>query len=325
MKQTSSQGAARRKNITLYRNNDTFKNWLQILKESQSPFQIRHAKYSTTITMEDGTKVNFIVNRYRDKVFVANRMILSDLKKNPNTEQIKNTKHKRINYDVKNALAPCRFADVVNIDISSAYATTLLQTGLISDKTYRMLQSLEKHERLPAMGMLAKKAVVFSYENGQCVNVENESSENSEIFFYLIERVEECMTRLREICEEWYLFHWVDGIFIKNDVPPGIIRQLEVILEEYGYRYKYEVVKNFRLSRVDDQIVIQMNKNGDNKEYKFADTNLYRNLEALIRQVGEMASEPGQDKVRLPDAPSPMLESPRGYESLDYSPWLAGS
>jgi len=133
------------------------------------------------------------------------------------------------------------------------------------------------------------------------------------------------MTRLRSLCEEWYLFHWVDGIFIKNDVPPGIIRELEVILEEYGYRYKYEVVKNFRLSRVDDQIVIQMNKNGDNKEYKFADTNLYRNLEALIRQVGEMASEPGQDKIRLPDTPAPLLESPRGHESLDYAPWLAGS
>lgn len=39
-----------------------------------------------------------------------------------------------------------------------------------------------------------------------------------------------------------------------------------------------------------------MNKNGDNKEYKFADTNLYRNLEALIRQVGKW--HPNRAKIK---------------------------
>ena len=36
-------------------------------------------------------KMTFILNKYRDKVFMANRMIVSDLKQNPQFETIKNT------------------------------------------------------------------------------------------------------------------------------------------------------------------------------------------------------------------------------------------
>jgi hypothetical protein len=192
-KQTSSHEAVRHsekklKNLTFYRNHDLFISWVKTLKEMKANFTIRHSKYTTSITLQDGSKITFILNRYDNRVFIANKMVINDLKDNPKYYQIIKNQHSTKNFGMMNGINPCNYNEVINIDISSAYATTMYATGLIKENTFKMLQRLGKHERLPAMGMLAKRSLLFNYKDGKIDDTDLEVGDNRQVFFYLIKK-----------------------------------------------------------------------------------------------------------------------------------------
>jgi hypothetical protein len=169
MKQKSSSEAVRPKklkNLVFYRNVEMFLSLVKTLKEQKANFKVAHSKYTTSILLPDGSKVNFILRRYRDKVFISNKMILKDLKAHPKFQELKNSDYSTKNFAVQNGIDNCSYPEVINLDISSAYATTMKAQGLISEGTFKMLQSLEKHERLPSMGMLAKRSLISIIKMG---------------------------------------------------------------------------------------------------------------------------------------------------------------
>lgn len=328
MTQTKPQEAVRPKklkNLTFYRNTQMFISWVQTLKEQKADFSVIHSKYTTALKLPDGSKINFILNRYRDKVFIANRMVVNDLKKNPDYDRIKQTEHSKNNFSVKNGLETEYIGDVINLDISSAYATTMYAQGLITEKTFNMLQSLEKHERLPAMGMLAKRALVYEYKEGECADTNLELGENRQIFFFLIQKVEECINKCREISGDYYLFHWVDGIFIRNDIPVKDLQRIERTLENYGYKYKYEKVVNLSVKRQKEILSIAMNKNGEDKEYKFNDPNHQTNFENLVQCLQDLEVSQAEDRLPQNGTSTSVLEQPRSNGEVDYQEWLATS
>jgi hypothetical protein len=326
MRQKSNQGAVRpkkMKNLVFYRNHQLFLSWVKTLKEQKASFQVTHSKYSTSLILPDGSKVNFILNKYRDKVFIANKMVLKDLKQHPEYELIKNREHSKKNFHIVNGIGSCSYPEVINIDISSAYATTMFINGLVTEKTFSVLQSLEKHERLPVMGMLAKRSLVYNYEDGECTSTKLSLGENRQIFFHLIQKVEDTMQKCKEIAGDNYLFHWVDGVFIKNDIPVTDLQKIERLLSDMGYKYKYEKVINFDLKRQKSILTIQMTKNGEFKEYKFNDPNQQENFESLVRCLQDLELHQGEDTLRQNVPTSPMLERPQGDGRLDYGTFLA--
>jgi len=310
------------KNLIFYRNVEMFLSMVKTMKEQKSNFKVAHSKYTTSIIFPDGSKINFILRRYKDKVFMANRMIEKDLKAHPMFEQIKNGNYSTRNFAIKNGIDNCSYDEVINIDISSAYATTLKAHGLINDNTFRMLQHLEKHERLPAMGMIAKRSLIFDYKEGECVGTSLVMGENRQVFFFLIQKVEECIRECKEISGEWYLFHWVDGIFIKNDIPVTLLQQIEKKLELYGYKYKYEKVVNFELTRKREILSIRMNKNGEDKIYTFNDHNLYENFQTLVGCLEDMEQIQTTNPIRKGIPFTPDVERLEFNGSPDYSEWL---
>jgi hypothetical protein len=326
-KQTSSHEAVRHsekklKNLTFYRNHDLFISWVKTLKEMKANFTIRHSKYTTSITLQDGSKITFILNRYDNRVFIANKMVINDLKDNPKYYQIIKNQHSTKNFGMMNGISPCKYNEVINIDISSAYATTMYATGLIKEKTFKMLQSLGKHERLPAMGMLAKRSLLFNYKDGKIDDTDLEVGDNRQVFFYLIQQVEEAMNECMSIAGEHYLFHWVDGIFINNDISAKKVHQIEKILEAKGYKYKYEKVVNFELKREKDLIIITMNKNGEHKEYKFNDSNKEENFKKLVGCLQDLELHEGANTIRQNVSSPSMLERTRSNGRIDYSTFL---
>lgn len=313
------------KNLTFYRNSQLFLAWVKTLKEQKANFKVKHSKYTTAIVLPDGSKINFVLNKYDNKVFMTNMMVVRDLKDNPKYHDIIKKEHSTKNFGMKNGIDECQYHEVINIDISSAYATTMYAQGLISEKTFAMLQRLKKHERLPVMGMLAKRSLIFNYEKGKCEDTELELGDNRQIFFFLIQKVEECMQRCMEVAGEYYLFHWVDGVFIKYDIPINKLQEIEKVMESYGYNYKYEKVINFQLKRIKDIITIKMNKNGEDKEYKFNDTNKQENFKTLVGCLQDMEISQATNPIREDVSSSPMLELSRANDGLNYLPWLEQS
>jgi hypothetical protein len=325
MKQKSSSGVVRPKklkNLVFYRNVEMFLSLVKTLKEQKANFKVAHSKYTTSILLPDGSKVNFILRRYRDKVFISNKMILKDLKAHPKFQELKNSDYSTKNFAIQNGIDNCSYPEVINLDISSAYATTMKAQGLISEGTFKMLQSLEKHERLPSMGMLAKRSLIFDYKDGECVDTQLELGENRQVFFFLIQKVEECIRKCRELSGDYYLFHWVDGIFIRNDIPVPMLQSIEGMLSSYGYKYKYEKVLNFELTRNKEILSIKMNKNGEDKVYTFNDPNFEDNFETLVRCLENL--EVSQTENRLHEGISVTSDVERlGSDgTIDYSQWL---
>lgn len=250
-------------------------------------FKVKHSRYSTSIDLDGGNRVKMIVEQHDDKTFIANRMILRDLNANPNTEQICRELYSTINYDSANGLPCGSYSEVVNLDLSSAYATTLFLSGLITQSTYGYLSCLPKKQRLVAVGMLAKKAIVYTYQNGECTDVSIEKGKYAEVFFYLINKVNEAMRECKHIAGEYYIFHWTDGLFLNYSIPKPKVYEIERYLTDCGYKYKYEKIENFSVARDGDCIITQMHKNGKFKKYMFYDRNFGQNLEHAIKAINE--------------------------------------
>ena len=106
----------------------------------------------------------------------------------------------KVNFGHRQDIKPFTAERVLNIDISSAYATCLLNSGLITRETFEYVKRLRKEERLPAVGMLARSACYWEYERGECTGIHVDRAETAEVFFYLIEEINLLMKSI-----EWEL------------------------------------------------------------------------------------------------------------------------
>jgi len=328
-KQKQSQKAARTDTVNaFYRDGNTLKNWMDFLIETKQDFSVRSSTYSTTITLPNGNKLKFFKNKYDDHVFIANKLILKDMKTKNNLDEIINGDFKKINYDSKNGLEPFEAKNVINIDISSAYASTLANHGLITKRTFDFLQRLKKFERLPAIGMLARKSMVFTYENGKCVDTDIDLSKDAQVFYFLIQKVEEAMQEAKAIAGDNYLFHWVDGIFIDNQIDEKDLKKIEQVFKKHNYDIKYEKIESIKIWREDDDIWVDMIKNGEQKVFSFIDRNLQKNVTSLLQALAENY-ESKSSPYTLSNSndihanPSSDLQRPRSYDFIDSEEWMA--
>ena len=328
-KQKLHQKAARTETVNaFYRDGKTLKVWMDFLIESKQNFSVRSSTYSTTITLPNGNKLKFFKNKYDDHVFIANKLILKDMKTKNNINEIVSGNFQKINYDSKNGLEPFEGTNIINIDISSAYASTLANHGLISKRTFDFLQRLKKFERLPAIGMLARKSMVFTYESGKCIDTNIDLSKDAQVFYFLIQKVEEVMQQAKAIAGEHYLFHWVDGIFIDGVIDQKKLAQIENVFKKCNYAIKYERIDYLRVWREDDDICVDMLKNGEQKLFSFIDRNLQKNVTALLEALAdnyESKSTGGSlpDSDELHGNPSSDIQRPRSYDFIDREEWMA--
>lgn len=328
-KQKRHQKAARTETVNaFYRDGKTLKVWMDFLIESKQNFLVRSSTYSTTITLPNGNRLKFFKNKYQDHVFIANKMILKDMKTKNNIDEIVSGNFQKINYDSKNGLEPFEGTNIINIDISSAYASTLANHGLISKRTFDFLQRLKKFERLPAIGMLARKSMVFTYEDGTCVDTEIDLSKDAQVFYFLIQKVEEAMQQAKAIAGEHYLFHWVDGIFIDGVIDQKKLAQIENVFKKCNYAIKYEQIDYLRVWREDDDIWVDMLKNGEQKLFSFIDRNLQKNVTALLEALADnyeskSTSSSISDTHELHGNTTPDIQRPRSYDFIDREEWMA--
>jgi len=297
----------------LYRDVETIKKIVQMYKDMKLDFCIKNSSYSTIIETETN-QVRFITNNYSNAVFMAAQKIKSDVTKSELGKSIMAGHYSTSNYDSANGQPDGKWDKIINIDITSAYATCLLNSKLISKETYLFLQKIPKTERLPAMGMLARNQLIINFEKGEPVSNERFTADTAQIFFYIISEINKMMQTVMQMAGDHFLFYWVDGVFLKQDIPVKLLDQIENVFLHKNYAVKYESVKDLEWKREEDSVVITMNKNGENKRYAFKDRNYSKNFDALMQQF--IARNP----FELPAADLASMERSANFAEIDT--WL---
>lgn len=269
---------------TLFKNPDLQESIIRQYKKAGLNFQVKHSNYNTQVIGQQSV-LKFIQTEHPIRVFIAYNKIIKDLKASPITQKILDSEYSTANFDSKNGLVPCSYKTVLNLDITSAYPYCLFINKLITLDTFNYLMKLPKSERLPAIGMTAKKSVWFTYEQGKVKTWELKTGEYANIFFYVINQITDLMNWAAEIAGDYFLFYWVDGIFLKPNIPKKRLTEITQIFAEQGYYYKYESVKDFSIIRDNDKLYINMIKNGEHKPYTMYDKNLARNFTKLLEQL----------------------------------------
>ena len=269
---------------TIFKNPQLQESIIKQYKEAGLDFQVKHSNYNTQIIGQE-TVLKFIQTEHSIKVFVAYNKIVSDLKKSDKTIEILQQDWSTENFDSKNGLKHCKYKTVLNLDITSAYPYCLFINKLISQDTFNYLMALPKSERLPAIGMIAKKSVWIDYSNGKASNWDVKTGEYANIFFFVIQQITDLMAWAADIAGDDFLFYWVDGIFLKPTISKKKLQEITGIFAEQGYYYKYENVKNFSVVRENDKLFINMIKNGEEKPYTMYDKNLARNFTKVLQQL----------------------------------------
>ena len=282
-------------------------------KDMKLDFCIKNSSYSTIIETETN-QVRFITNNYSNAVFMAAQKIKSDVTKSDLGKSIMAGHYSTSNYDSANGQPDGKWDKIINIDITSAYATCLLNSKLISKETYLFLQKIPKTERLPAMGMLARNQLIINFEKGEPVSNERFTADTAQIFFYIISEINKMMQTVMQMAGDHFLFYWVDGVFLKQDIPVKLLDQIENVFLHKNYAVKYESVKDLEWKREEDSVVITMNKNGENKRYAFKDRNYSKNFDALMQQF--IARNP----FELPAADLASMERSANFAEIDT--WL---
>jgi len=246
-------------------------------------YRIHHGTYSTIIETENG-KVKFAGTKFNNRVFIAAKLVSKDVLNSQRGPLIMQSAWPRSNFQNKENLQPFKAKKILNIDISGAYASCLKVNELITDKTFAYLRKLKKDERLPAVGMLARTFTVFTYECGELTDVEVQRAATAQVFFYLIAEINNVMQAVEYELGKYFYFYWVDGIFFSYDTPGHIVKTVEGILADRGYRFKYESVENFSLKRSRDIYTISMIKNNEPKTYKFTDSQIGRDITYILHE-----------------------------------------
>ena len=246
-----------------------------------------------------------MTNQYNKRVFIVSQKIKKCLDESALAQEIITKDYKTTNYDLRWGLKPMRYGNVINIDIKAAYPKTLINYGLITPDVFKRLMALDKMERLPAFGMLAKKMTVFTYDNGECVDWDIETGKYAQVFYFVIAQVENLMQELKKIAGEYYLFHWVDGIFLDWYTPKNILDQIMKTIEAHDYFFSFENINECHIDRDDTIVSCRLIKNGMEKEFKFADRNMI-NLYNDILNVLE------NDSIHLQRDVAPDLQLPEG-------------
>jgi hypothetical protein len=247
------------------------------------PYTIKHGTYTTILESELG-KHKFVLNNYSNRVFVAKNKIKKDVLNSEIALKIMQSDFQKVNYGVNEKHHTYKTDKVLNIDLSSAYVYAIYNAGIITKETFEYLNTLNKKERLPALGMLASQHIKFYFEEGKCVKYESFRQPTANVFFALIQEVNDVMEECRWILGEDYVFHWVDGIFFRYDTNQSKIDKIEKIITDLGFPYKYESVDNFSFQKDAENFVISMVKNGEPKRYDFSHGYDYQSIKRYITQ-----------------------------------------
>lgn len=254
------------------------KAFVDYLKVSGFPYTLKISNYTTEI-ISDLYNKQFLQSIRGKECFAA----YSKIKSNINGSDIPVIDKASLKYFAHNFKSDAFYESVINIDLKSAYATVLKNRGIISNETFAYLSKIPKLDRLASVGMLAGKKYVFSYnEKNELIHYEKVVSKYEGFFYYCVMETEKIMNEIQMICQEDYLFTWVDGVYIKSDT--SYLIEVESYLNSISFPYTIEPLKNFKVKVNNGKIALNFDK-WHNKEQRFKKK--YFNIPATPSMLAE--------------------------------------
>ena len=219
---------------------EAIKQTIEIMKISGAPFTVSQTNKTTTIN--GCLNFRFIEEEKSFSFFAASRELKKAVELYLETNEIPTSNPQYFNSREMKTFVR---SEVYNIDLTAAYLYVLKNLEIINDNLFSKLLNLKKTDRLAAIGMLASKKIIFSYDKNGVLLPETEIKENkqlSNVFYYCVEQVSRLMDACSLILGDSFVFYWVDGIYYTDNSKTGLLTQY---LYNLGYPCKAETLKNF--------------------------------------------------------------------------------
>lgn len=143
---------------------------------------------------------------------------------------------------------PYNSENLVEIDISGAYWQGAFQGGYISESVYNEGFNYRKKVKLASLGSIAKREIVFKYENGKFLRTEpTKRHEYSKAFFNISRYIYDVMNLCAISLGNSYLFFWVDAIFFENS--PKNVNLVTEILRDCDMDFKQYNIEKFNFDK----------------------------------------------------------------------------
>lgn len=131
--------------------------------------------------------------------------------------------------------------DIIEYDLNGAYWQAAYNLGLITNEIYEYGLTLGKHERLAALGSLAKKRLELDFDGEKYQKKEKvdygKKNGTSVVWMAIVSEVDKVMTMMQKELGEDFSFYWVDAVFFKDS--PKNRKIVEGIAENEGFKGKY--------------------------------------------------------------------------------------
>lgn len=200
-----------------------YSNYLKMVKASKLPYTLVTSNYTFKIVSEFVNK-EFLHDHTSKQTFAAYQKLRQDVL----NCGIEKPEIDRAMLDYFFFSIPKNFQqkDLVHcIDIKSAYAYSLKNKGIVTDKTFEKISELKKKERLACVGMLASKKKIFEYgRNNQLIKIETKENPLSDFFFMAVFEIQELMRGAKKLLGNDFLFYWVDCVYYLNEKNTPLIQ-----------------------------------------------------------------------------------------------------
>lgn len=143
-----------------------------------------------------------------------------------------------------------KIENVIEIDITKAYATVALNMEIITQKTFGKICALPKEVRLMVLGSLAtrKRVCEWNTETKQYDYMYTKENDMTRpVFFEIAAKVDEIMRAIYNEIESDCVFYWFDALFVKNK--RKVISKAMQLAEGFGISFAPKKIGSVSLFR----------------------------------------------------------------------------
>lgn len=246
--------------------NSSPEQYLKSLILSKIKHTVQYTGASTKIIFEDGKKVVFTSAELAPKELAFVSMARADVI--GNSKLIRLPERNPVFSHIYNWRKLGDNGDMAEIDINSAFWLTAYLEGILSDRIFRLGESVRKEVRLIAFGSAAAVRRSFYFDGERYADAKEEINEDGRrAYFYVASKV---TAMLRGICDEIpgeAALYWVDAIVCT--VPYCEYVQRRIFEHGYAFKTKHLIDCNFRVTKEKEKIwTVIESQTGRLKEFR---------------------------------------------------------